>query len=472
MTRRLSPHPCPHFSPRSWPLAVLLLVITISGGLMWEPPPLFSSDRSGPIIPAGENALAFSSGFIRIGIPLHGVVVQPGTTRSLYGTGDLIFIRPAPSEEAMPGDLYTLYKRRHRVMHPAGGQYLGDMIAILGIARVTKIDENLTTVQVIRSYDSISGGDGVMRFVPQKEEPKLPGKPLVDRPGMIVDIQTPRTIVGQRNIVYVDWGRQDGLQIGDRLEVWQVRPGVPIKKIGELQILALEDVTATTLVIRSTDTLNRGDRVTFMESAPVMVESEGPKPIEQAKATPPPVPQPRTQVEIRQVGDQLKLTLDGLVNQLEYESGQFTVKPEGLAILDQVSELLKTMTDKHIRIEGHTDNVEIGPKLKPLFPTNKELSQARATHVLRYLTEVGGLDRANISATGYADTKPVAGNDAEETRAKNRRIEIVLVPKESGAPTPEGPAEATPPPPAEAPAPSTDPGPPPTEPASPPMPTL
>ncbi len=444
MTHRLSSDYCQPLFPRSWSLVFILLVLTLSAGLLWYPVPLYSADRTDSIIPAGQSALTFSAGFIRPGVPMHGVVVQPGTTRSVYGAGDLLFVRFGAEEEAMPGDLYTLYKKRHRVLHPASGQYLGDLISILGIARVTKVDMDLATVQVIRSFTSISAGDGAMRFVPQQAEPKLPGKPLVDRPGMIVDIQAPRTLVAQRNIVFIDWGRRDGLQVGDRLEVISVRTGVPIRKIGELQVLALEDATATTLVIRSTDTLNRGDRVTFMEPTPVRTEAEKPQPIEQAKATPLPVPQPSLQVSIKQVGDQLKLTLDGLVNQLQYESGQFTVKPEGLAILNQVSELLKTVQDRHFRIEGHTDDVEIGPKLKPLFPTNKELSQARATHVLRYLTEVGGLDRASVSAIGHADTKPVAANDTEENRAKNRRIDIVILPKEAGAPMPESPSEATP----------------------------
>lgn len=425
---------------------VFLFVMAMSGVLLSEPLPVSSAGQPEPVLPTGESALAISSGFIRAGLPLHGTVVQPGTTRSLYGAGDLLFIRLAPGEAAVPGDLFTLYKNLHRVFHPAHGKYLGDLIAILGLVRVTRVDDTLATAQVLQSFSTISAGDGAMRFVPLKEEPRLPGRPLVDRSGMIVDIQAPRTLIGQRNVVYVDWGRHDGLQVGDRLEVLRSQPGLPPKKIGELQVLSLEDSTATSLVARSTDTLNRGDRVVFLESAsvPAPKESEGPKPIEEARVTPPPVPQPSTQVEIKQVGDQLQSTLEGLVGQLQYESGQFTVKPEGLAILNQVSELLKAVTDKHIRIEGHTDNVEIGPKLKPLFPTNQELSQARATHVLRYLTEVGDLDRANVSAIGYADTKPVAGNETEEGRTKNRRIEIVLVPKEAGAPQPESLPEPVP----------------------------
>jgi chemotaxis protein MotB len=63
------------------------------------------------------------------------------------------------------------------------------------------------------------------------------------------------------------------------------------------------------------------------------------------------------------------------------------------------------------------------------FPTNWELSAARATNVARYLQEQG-IDPAHLSTAAYGEYKPVAGNDTTEGRAKNRRIEIILVPKE------------------------------------------
>src|SRR5438128_2360441 len=99
-------------------------------------------------------------------------------------------------------------------------------------------------------------------------------------------------------------------------------------------------------------------------------------------------------------------------------------------LVKQVSDIMKNVTDKQIRIEGHTDNVPIGAKLKERFQTNWELSTARATSVVRYLIEDGGVDRANLLAVGYADTKPLASNDTEEGRTANRRIEIALYPKD------------------------------------------
>jgi len=132
-------------------------------------------------------------------------------------------------------------------------------------------------------------------------------------------------------------------------------------------------------------------------------------------------------IKIKQIGDRLTINM---VDKILFDSGQAKVKPEGLKVLKQVSDILKTVTDKQIRIEGHTDNVPIGVKLREKFPTNWELSTARATSVVRYLIEEGGVDRNNILAVGYADTRPVESNDTEEGKAANRRIEITLYPKD------------------------------------------
>ena len=132
-------------------------------------------------------------------------------------------------------------------------------------------------------------------------------------------------------------------------------------------------------------------------------------------------------IKIKQVRDRLTINM---VDRVLFDSGQSKVKPSGLKVLKQVSDILKNVTDKQIRIEGHTDNVPIGVRLKGRFQTNWELSTARATSVVRYLIEEGGVDRASLLAVGYADTKPIASNDTEEGRTANRRIEIALYPKD------------------------------------------
>ncbi len=135
-------------------------------------------------------------------------------------------------------------------------------------------------------------------------------------------------------------------------------------------------------------------------------------------------------IKIKQVRDRLTINM---VEKVLFDSGQAQVKPAGLSVLKQVGDVLKNVNDKQIRIEGHTDNVPIKGKLKAKFPTNWELSTARATNVVRYFTEQGGVNSASFEAVGYADTKPVASNDTVEGRSENRRIEIVLFPKDLSA---------------------------------------
>jgi len=134
-------------------------------------------------------------------------------------------------------------------------------------------------------------------------------------------------------------------------------------------------------------------------------------------------------IKLKQVRDRLTINM---VDRVLFDSGQAQVKPAGLKVLKQVSDVLKKLTDKQIRIEGHTDNVPIGVKLREKFPTNWELSTARATSVVRYLIEEGGVDRTTMVAGGYADTQPQEGNETEAGKAANRRIEIVLYPKDLG----------------------------------------
>jgi chemotaxis protein MotB len=133
------------------------------------------------------------------------------------------------------------------------------------------------------------------------------------------------------------------------------------------------------------------------------------------------------QITITQLRGKLKVNM---LDEILFDSGRTTIKPEGVEVLERVGEILLNVKDSAINVEGHTDNVPIGPELARRYPTNWELSAARATNVARYLQEKTGIDPTVLSATGYGEYQPVASNDDEEGRARNRRIEIVLVPTE------------------------------------------
>ena len=130
-------------------------------------------------------------------------------------------------------------------------------------------------------------------------------------------------------------------------------------------------------------------------------------------------------VQLTEMKNRLTMTM---VDKIIFPSGSTDISKDGKLVLDKVVSILKDIKDKRIQVEGHTDNVPIVSGLKKRFPTNWELSTARATEVVRYLQEQGGLDPKQLSATGYSEYQPVASNDKDSGKHKNRRIEIVLLP--------------------------------------------
>lgn len=133
------------------------------------------------------------------------------------------------------------------------------------------------------------------------------------------------------------------------------------------------------------------------------------------------------QVEITQLKG--KLTVN-MVDQILFDSGSAEVKGAGQKVLDKVGAALNKIEGKDIRIEGHTDNKPLNASLREKFPTNWELSTARATAVARYLIDHAAVDAKRLVAAGYGEFRPKASNDTAEGRAQNRRIEIVLVPRD------------------------------------------
>jgi len=131
------------------------------------------------------------------------------------------------------------------------------------------------------------------------------------------------------------------------------------------------------------------------------------------------------QIKITQLADRLSVSM---VDKILFPSGETKITSDGLKVLQRIGKVLKNTQDKIIRIEGHTDNVPIHRRLKKKFPTNWELSTARATNVLRFLHEKAGIDAKRLQAVGMAEYHPVASNETVSGRSQNRRIEIALLP--------------------------------------------
>ena len=394
----------------------------------------------------GEAAVTFANGVIQKVTPRDGIVNlitgdnQSSGNRMLLARRDILYLKLDHPVEVAAGDLFTVYKRARKVFHPITQEYLGFIVLRLAVVRVIENDGALATVEAVTSYGQIAPGDPVMRFIPPPASDAGASltSDVADLSGMIVELQAdkPMTLVSQFDIVYVDRGSADGLKAGDLMDIHRHSVGIPARKIGQLKVLSTEEHTATARVTKANTRVFKGDRFKLVGySAPVV------QPVEIAPTSAKVEKLDRTggqpdavsadlvagKLKTQDASGQSRINLGDVASFLRYESGEAAIKPESYTVLDQVIEhLLASGDTRLIRVEGHTDNVEIGPSLKSRYPSNVDLANARAGGVLRYLVEKGGLDSARVSAVGYGDSKPAATNANEEGRTKNRRVEILL----------------------------------------------
>ncbi|MDR3710515.1 MAG: flagellar motor protein MotB [Capsulimonadaceae bacterium] len=119
-----------------------------------------------------------------------------------------------------------------------------------------------------------------------------------------------------------------------------------------------------------------------------------------------------------------------LADKYSFDSGSAEMKPSLKPILDGIASVIKTEPNS-IRIEGHTDDLPIS---NDRFPSNWQLSAVRAANVLCYFVSNSGLSPDRVNCVGYADRRPISANSTEQNRAKNRRVEIVILkePEDTG----------------------------------------
>lgn len=129
-------------------------------------------------------------------------------------------------------------------------------------------------------------------------------------------------------------------------------------------------------------------------------------------------------LKIREEKEYIKITASEKA--VHFELGGTGLLPDGILVLKKIAKFLKTYPNYKVTIEGHTDNIPIGPLLKKKYKDNMELSLARAKVVRDYFVKVEGLPKRMFEVKGYGDTRPIASNATEEGRSLNRRVEIII----------------------------------------------
>ena len=131
------------------------------------------------------------------------------------------------------------------------------------------------------------------------------------------------------------------------------------------------------------------------------------------------------QATVEKFRETLRVTF---VDRILFGFSRVRISDEGKAVLDNLAGALSEMPEGRIRIAGHADSIPVAEKHRYRFPSNWELSSARAAAVARYLQENGGINPKAMEIVGFSNYHPVADNSAEEGRAQNRRVEITITP--------------------------------------------
>ncbi len=137
-------------------------------------------------------------------------------------------------------------------------------------------------------------------------------------------------------------------------------------------------------------------------------------------------------------GDRVQVTVEkrGIVIRVAdtviFDTGKAEIRSEAKEVLQKVGHIMATLNNQ-VRVEGHTDNI---PIKTARYPSNWELSTDRASGIVRYFIDDAKMAPERLSAAGYSEFKPIIGNDTSDGRAKNRRVDIVILNEQESAQEP------------------------------------
>ncbi len=366
----------------------------------------------------GEQAIALQSGYIQA-FPesASGTVIGAREAKRLFGHGDPLYLRLAPTTDVKVGDRFTLFRPTTHIYHPVTRDYMGRMVAILGIIEIAKEPgDGVTEARIVRSFDAMVPGD---LLKPYEAPPPVPAQQVTSGPiaGVVLDFMTQqRQLTGQSEIIYIDRGELDGVALGDRFSVShrgkRLSPTSrnPDHAVAEIRIISLQARTATAYVLHSTDVVRRGDIVKRLPPPPPKAEPAAAPPKEAAadtmavaKITPPAAPPPPASRELAEI---------------HFAFNQWQLSDEDKKILAEHAAYLKENPTLAITIEGYADE-------RGSAEYNRSLGEKRAAEVRRFLADAGVKNA--LTVTSYGKDRPSCTERDEPCYAKNRRVHLSVV---------------------------------------------
>jgi len=217
------------------------------------------------------KTLGGAEGFItREELDSAGTLIDTVDNRILMATGDPVFVKMKEPSSATPGKPFSLFRIGEEVEHPVTGVPIGYRVISLGALRITDIDGEVATAKITVAHEEIQRGDLVRPFSPARSEVVLKRSER-ELSGYLVAARGDQVLLGQNDVIYVDLGSKDGLEVGNLLYISRSRKAtelgleediqLPDVLLGSAVVLETRPKTATALVLKSADALQLGDRV-------------------------------------------------------------------------------------------------------------------------------------------------------------------------------------------------------------------
>lgn len=223
---------------------------------------ILPEEAAAPII---DKYSMLSAGFVNMD-EFDDAITGSLEPKSVFSYDDVVFITIQSRQNTNIGDRFIIYQPFKKVKHPKTGENYGRLIRVLGVLQVTaKNSPNAFTARITLSFDACEKGSLLTPY----QEPVLvyesERKKNKDISGYILEVVDHRTINAQTDIVYLDKGKTDGVEPGDRFLVSaeSEESDVPNRALGEAQVFLVKERSATAVVRKSVDTMAKGDRVDF-----------------------------------------------------------------------------------------------------------------------------------------------------------------------------------------------------------------
>lgn len=190
-----------------------------------------------------------------------GTIFDSQEGKILLSEGDIVYVSLKKAQGIKPGDHFTIYTTSEPLRHPITKKKLGYIHRILGEVEIVEVKGNVSIAQILHSYNPISVGNKLMPFHPASPTISLKtGKKEIE--GHIVAAKGQPVEIGWNNIVYIDLGEKDGVEIGNSFGVYRECVGtLPPVKLGEIVVLSTQKETSTALVTKCTRPFHKGQTI-------------------------------------------------------------------------------------------------------------------------------------------------------------------------------------------------------------------